>query len=69
MSAADLEHQLGSRLPVEIAALPAADLARLAQILRAARHSQAAALSDATEQGLHFVPRLLRGPVTKVLFR
>ncbi|MGA8258121.1 MAG: hypothetical protein WB767_16250 [Nocardioides sp.] len=69
MSAADLERELGTSLPPDLATLTDADLARLAKILKAARHQQAAALAEATDRGLSFIPRLLRGPVTKVLFR
>jgi hypothetical protein len=69
MSADRLTDELGAELPASVAALPEADLARLADLLGTARRDQSAALAEATEKGLGFVPRLLRGPVTKVLLR
>lgn len=69
MSQEELQEQLGAELPPAVAALPAADLGVLTELLATARREQAAALGEATEKGLGFIPRLLRGPVQKVLFR
>jgi len=64
----DLKRELRADPPPSIAALDEADLARLAASLRAAREHQTAALEAATDQGLAFIPKLLRGTVKKVLF-
>jgi len=69
MSAADeLQDELGAELPPAIGALGDVELAVLTGALRRAREHQKQALSAATDTGLRFVPRLLRGPVKKVLF-
>lgn len=64
----DLKRELRADPPPAIAALDDADLARLTATLRGAREHQTAALEAATDQGLAFIPRLLRGTVKKVLF-
>jgi hypothetical protein len=64
----DLRHELGGEPPPAIAALDDAQLEVLTTALRAARIHQAQALEAATESGLGFIPRLLRGAVKKVLF-
>lgn len=64
----DLKRELRADPPPAIAALEEGDLARLARALRTAREHQTAALEAATDQGLAFVPKLLRGTVKKVLF-
>jgi hypothetical protein len=63
-----LERELGQPLPPGLAALPDAHHAQLAEAIDAARGRQREALAAATESGLAFIPRLLRGPVKKVLF-
>jgi len=63
-----LEKEYGDTLPPGLAALTDVQHARLADAIDAARTRQAAALAKATDNGLDFVPRLLRGPVKKVLF-
>lgn len=68
MSAQRLSDELGAALPESVAALPPDTLAALADVLAAARRDQSRALAEASEKGLGFVPRLLRGPVQKVLF-
>jgi len=67
-SLAALERELGAPPPDSFVALGPAELAALADALAAAREHQWAALEEASERGLRFVPRLLRGPVKKVLF-
>ncbi|WP_139981047.1 hypothetical protein [Nocardioides litoris] len=69
MSAQRLAAELGAELPAGVAALPAAELAVLADLVRDARRTQAADLARATDEGLRFLPRLLRGPVKAVLLR
>lgn len=66
---ADLETVLHAAPPAELAALPPDAIADLAAAIRTARREQGAALEAAGEQALTHVPRLLRGPVKKVLFR
>lgn len=63
-----LEQEYGGPLPPGLAALSAEDQATLADAIAAARTRQAKALAKATDGGLDFVPRLLRGPIKKVLF-
>ncbi|MGO4256016.1 hypothetical protein [Marmoricola sp. RAF53] len=65
---ARLADELGGPLPPGLAGLDEADAAHLADAVEAARARQSAALRDATDGGLEFVPKLLRGPVKKVLF-
>lgn len=43
--------------------------ARLATLIAESRDRQSAALDQAIDDGLRNLPRLLRGPVKKVLFR
>lgn len=62
-----LEAQLGHRLPEGVMALAAEDLRDLAAALRDARHRQAAALHDAGDRALHRIPRLLRGPIRRIV--
>lgn len=69
MSLERLTAELGADPPAAVAALTDADLQVLADALAAARRDQAAALAEATERGLAFIPRVLRGPVTRALFR
>jgi hypothetical protein len=63
-----LRAELGADPPPAVAALAPAHLEALTAALAAARAHQAAALADAMDSGLGFVPRLLRGAVKKVLF-
>lgn len=66
---AQLEKDFGGPLPPGLAALSEDQHEVLATALSQAQERQAAALSQATEHGLDFIPKLLRGPVKKVLFR
>ena len=65
---ARLEQEYGGPLPPGLAALSDAEAAALADAIDAARTRQSRALAKATERGLDFVPKLLRGPVKKVIF-
>ena len=63
-----LEDELGAPIPAGLEALSAAELQKLAELLRAAKKRQARALAEGVEDSLEFVPRLMRGPVRKILF-
>lgn len=63
-----LEILYGGPLPPALTALTDEQHARLADAIDAARDAQKKALRTATDNGLEFVPKLLRGPVKKVLF-
>lgn len=63
-----LERELGAALPEGLEALSASELATLAALLAAAKKRQARELTDGVEDSLNFVPRLMRGPVRKILF-
>jgi hypothetical protein len=65
---ARLEKEYGGPLPPGLSALTTDQQAILADAIEAARVRQARALAKATDGGLDFVPKLLRGPVKKVLF-
>jgi hypothetical protein len=64
--ARDLESSLG-QLPPGVRGLDPAHLEHLAAALAEARRAQARELAAAGERGLRFVPRLLRGPVRKLV--
>ncbi|HEY2057496.1 MAG TPA: hypothetical protein VGL64_23155 [Amycolatopsis sp.] len=67
MAERTLAEQLGGPLPEGIEALPEEQKRDLAEALRDARHRQAKALGEAGEEGLRYVPALLRGAVRKVV--
>jgi hypothetical protein len=62
-----LEHQLGGPVPAGLTRLAPAELSHLAGAVQAARRRQAAELHAAGEQALGLVPRLLRGPIRRVI--
>lgn len=62
-----LESTLGAPLPEGVRRLEPRHLEHLATTVREARRRQAAELAAAGERSLRFVPRLLRGPLRKVL--
>ena len=63
-----LEELLGSPPPEGLVqALGPDDLAHLAEAVRAARRAQIAALVEAGDAALRFIPALLRRPVRKVV--
>jgi hypothetical protein len=64
---ADLRRQLGADAPPGVGALAEADQRDLALAIRDARHRQNEALAAAGERALDKVPRLLRGPIRKVV--
>lgn len=63
-----LAKEFGGDLPPGLAGLSDAEQAVLADAIDTARARQVKALAKATESGLDFIPRLLRGPVKKVIF-
>lgn len=64
-----LSAALGGKLPAGAEALTAEELADLADAIEAAQKRQSEALTQAAEDALGFVPRLLRGTVRKIVFR
>jgi hypothetical protein len=64
---AALGHQLGGPPPDGLRRLEPSALSDLADAVADARHRQAVALAAAADQALRFVPRLLRGPIRKIL--
>ncbi|MEU4522338.1 MULTISPECIES: hypothetical protein [unclassified Amycolatopsis] len=67
MAERTLADQLGGYLPEGIEALEEHERQDLADALRDARRRQAKALAEAGEEGLRYVPSLLRGAVRKVV--
>jgi hypothetical protein len=65
---ATLEAELGGRAPDGICALTDAQLRAFTGLLCDAKRRQSEALESAVEQALEIVPRMLRGPVRKILF-
>jgi hypothetical protein len=63
-----LESELGARPPDGLQALAADDLRSLTALLRTAKERQSQALDAAVEEALEIVPRMVRGPVRKILF-
>jgi hypothetical protein len=63
-----LEEELGARVPEGIEALADDELLLLADLLHEAKASQAQELDEGVEGSLDIVPRLMRGPVRKMLF-
>ena len=63
-----LEAELDDRLPDGVAALADEELTDVADRLHDAKLRQSQALDAAMEQALEIVPRLMRGPVRKILF-
>jgi len=63
-----LEEELGARIPEGMEVLADDELFLLADLLHEAKASQAQELDDGVEGSLDIVPRLMRGPVRKMLF-
>ena len=63
-----LEAELGGRLPDGVHTLTDEELTDLAGRLREAKQRQSRALEVGIDEALEIVPRLVRGPVRKVLF-
>ena len=64
---AALEAQLGTPPPQALAELEPGQLSELATAVREARRRQATELSAAGEKAFNVIPRLLRGPIKKIL--
>lgn len=62
-----LRSQLVGPLPDGVTRLSEAELRDLSDAVRTARHRQAAALAQAGERALGHIPRLLRGPIKRVV--
>lgn len=62
-----LRSQLRVNPPKGFSALSEDELADLADALRDARHRQAAELQAAGDKAFGHIPRLLRGPIRKVM--
>jgi hypothetical protein len=58
---------LGEAVPGGLDQLNDAQLQDLADAVKDARHRQAAALAQAGERALGHIPRLLRGPIRRVV--
>ncbi|HEX4364728.1 MAG TPA: hypothetical protein VHZ75_09270 [Solirubrobacteraceae bacterium] len=63
-----LEQELGAQAPEGFAQLSGDQLRALAELLREARTRQKHELDEGVEGSLDIVPRLMRGPVRKILF-
>jgi hypothetical protein len=64
---AAVEAQIGSEPPAGLTRLSDEELNDLAPAIRAARRRLAAEIAAAAERALGYVPRLLRGPLRKVV--
>jgi hypothetical protein len=64
---AALRDQLRAAPPDSLAALADSDVRHLADAVAAARRRQAAELEAAGEKAYGHIPRLLRGPIRKLL--
>ena len=62
-----LREQVGDPLPEGVRALAPAELRDLAGAVHDARRRQARALAEAGERALSHIPRLLRGPVRRIV--
>ena len=63
-----LDAELGERVPDGLETLTDDELTDLADRLHDAKLRQSRELDAAIEQALEIVPRLMRGPVRKILF-
>jgi hypothetical protein len=63
-----LEGELGARPPGGLEVLAEDELLVLADLLHDAKARQARELDEGVEGSLEIVPRLMRGPVRKILF-
>jgi hypothetical protein len=64
---AELQRELRADVPPGIATLPLEDLRHLTSALAARRAAQLAAANEAIDNGLGFLPRVLRTVVRKAL--
>lgn len=58
---------LGGRAPNSLRSLQPAQLKDLAAAIKVARRRESEALAAAGDRALSFIPRLLRGPIRKVV--
>lgn len=63
----ELREQLRAEPPAGLGRLAAEDVHHLAEAIQSARTRQAAALEQAGEQAFGSIPRLLRGPIRRVM--
>lgn len=63
----ELRSQLRAKPPTALSALSDEELADLNGAIKEARHRQAAELQAAGERAFGHIPRLLRGPIRKVM--
>ena len=62
-----LEDETNGTVPDGVAQLSDDEMLHLAGLIRTARHRQAQALEEAGDRALGRIPRLLRGPIRKVV--
>lgn len=62
-----LERQLGREAPAGLDELADEELRDLEAAIRTARRRQAEALKHAADSALGHIPRLLRGPIRKIM--
>lgn len=62
-----LHRQLGEEVPEGVRALDEDRLQDLSDAIADARHRQAEAIADAGERALGQIPRLLRGPIRRIV--
>jgi len=62
-----LSAQLRGSTPESLRELSDSELSDLADAVADARHRQAAALGEAGDRALSHIPRLLRGPIKRVV--
>jgi hypothetical protein len=62
-----LRAQLGDSAPESLRTLTDNELNDLSDALAEARHRQAAALAEAGDRALSHIPRLLRGPIKRIV--
>ena len=63
-----LEEELGGRAPDGLQALTDAQVLAFTELLRDTKRRQSEGLRAAVEQSMEIVPRMVRGPVRKILF-
>jgi hypothetical protein len=63
----ELRRQLGGDVPPALSRLSESELRDLAHAIRDARHREGEAIAASGERALDRVPRLLRGPIRRVV--
>jgi hypothetical protein len=63
-----LESELGGPAPDGLRELTDAQLSAFTELLGEAKRRQSGALESAVQEALEIVPRMVRGPVRKMLF-